>query len=392
MATTMIKDEKDINKTTDQYKEIRTIFAEFCAKNRDCPVIVHGSNEIKALYKIIEKEIIKSKQFEHFELFREIFKFASTLIVVSPDDNEFSEKITSFVNELKIEKIYTATIIFRQLCDIPISTKLGDLEIIEPNLSTNGFKDNLELWGISISDEDAKSATWGRLSFKSYRTIGIEDILFEKLELPLGILSLIMGVDLDPTKIICIIQSLDVNICSAPVPKEPLRTHRYIPEDCGDALKLISDISTESNPSNLKQKILQAIQIFALSRLAHKFEIRFIMVVTSCESLLLSPIDRDYLSLKLSEKTAYLLKTEGEERFELFNRMKIYYGKRSDFIHGKRNKIKMEDTQYIDHIFKSLVFKLLELSAKYKQMDKNDDGSGVENYLDELKFNLSPKK
>lgn len=211
---------------------------------------------------------------------------------------------------------------------------MGNLEIIKPDLGIKGFEDYLELY--KVSREDAESITWGRLSFKSYRTIGTDDVLFESLEFPLLILSLVLGVDLNSTEIGGIIKLQDEKTYqSVQLKKSPgLYCHDYIQKNHEHKLNLISKITTEIRLTNLEKKIVQAIRIFGLSRSAHKLEIRFIMLVTSCESILISKEDRDYLGLKLSEKTAYLLKTKGVERFALFKKMKQYYTNRSRLIHG----------------------------------------------------------
>lgn len=390
MVKIMKKGEKYTNKTTSQDKEILAIFAEIIAKNRDSPFFVNGSDKINELHEIIKKDETISKRLTEFELFQELFNFSSKLIGPPPkDENDISDKFTSFIDELKIEKKYTSTIIFRQLFDIPIGTKLGDLEIIKPDLSINILKEHLEIYGTSL--DDVESVAWGRLCFNSYSTIRIEDILFEKLELPLGILSLIMRVDLDPIETLGLIQSSYGTTYLLGPSKKPMSFSRYIPKIHAKQLKLISKTTLKNNQSKLEKKILQAIQIFSLSRLAHKSEIRFLMIITSCESLLLSSNDRDYLGLRLSEKTAYLLETKGEKRFDLFNLMKKLYTKRSKFIHSGINNIERDDVKTLDYIFEALVFKLLELTATYKKMEQksnNKDTDGVEDHLNNLKFNL----
>lgn len=346
-------------------------------------------DKINELYELQDETILE--HFTETDFLQEVTNFHLISLFVSPkDETEWSERITSFIDGLKIEKTYTSTIIFRQLTGLPIGTKLGDLEIIKPDLSINKLKEHLECCEINL--EDVESISWGRLLFNSHRTIGIEEILFEKLELPLGILSLIMNIDLDPKETLGIIQSPDGIIYFLGSSKKPLSFSRYVPEIYDEKLKLISEITIKSSRSKLEKKILQGIQIFGLSRLAHKFEIRFLMVISSCESLLLSSNDRDYLGLRLSEKTAYLLETDGGKRFNLFKLIKNFYNKRSDFIHSGTNKIKIEDVRNLDDIFEALVFELLELTAKYEKMEQKShdkDKNGIEDYLNNLKFNLS---
>ena len=170
MVKIMKKGEKYTNKTTNQDEEILAIFAEIIAKNRDSPFFVNGSDKINELHEIIKKDETISKRLTEFELFQELFNFSSKLIGAPPkDENDISDKFTSFIDELKIEKKYTSTIIFRQLFDIPIGTKLGDLEIIKPDLSINILKEHLEIYGTSL--DDVESVAWGRLCFNSYSTI-----------------------------------------------------------------------------------------------------------------------------------------------------------------------------------------------------------------------------
>ena len=156
-------------------------------------------------------------------------------------------------------------------------------------------------------------------------------------------------------------------------------------------LDILSNITQKSYSTKLEKKILQSLQIYGLSRVTKQIEIRFLLMISAFESLLLTKNDRDYLGKKLSEKTAFLIEEKHNERLYLYKLMKDYYGKRSSLVHGGKNKIDKSDERTVNEIFEILIFKLLELSKKYDKMEQKysnrpEEKEGIEDLINEYKF------
>lgn len=187
-----------------------------------------------------------------------------------------------------------------------------------------------------------------------------------------------------------IIKSPDVTTTHFLKPEREIRGwSRYSPKVSEKHLEKLSEISVDKKPNRLNQKILQAIYVYGLSRLSRKAEIRFLFLISSFESLLLTENDRDYLGKKISEKTAFLLESDYEKRLELYKLMKNYYGKRSSLIHSGKAKISDSEVRFLEHIFRAVVLKLLELGMSYTKMEQkatSKEQEGVEDYINKLKF------
>jgi len=194
--------------------------------------------------------------------------------------------------------------------------------------------------------------------------VNSRDVFYKMLELPFGILSLIMDFDCDVRDCAGIIRSPDISKVMFLEPQNEIRGwSRYRAEDRAEYLEILSDISLDNKPNRLRQKVLQAIQVFGLSRLSRKPEIRFLLLISSFESLLLTKNDRDYLGKKLSEKTAFLLESEYQKRIDLYKLMKKFYGQRSALVHSGKSKISDMDVRNLENIFRAVVFRILELST-----------------------------
>lgn len=236
-----------------------------------------------------------------------------------------------------------------------------------------------------------KNCSWAKVSFKSHRTIGANESLYDKLALSYSILSIIMNWNLDVKRTIGAIYHPNGTIQFLSPQDHFVGYSHYRGDIFGKYLDIFSIITQKKNPTRLEKKILQAIHIFGLSRLTRKTEIRFLLLISAFESLLLTSNDRDYLGKKLSEKTAFLLEDNLDKRLKLYLLMKKYYGKRSSLVHGGKSKIDEEYERTANLIFESLIFKLLELTKQYDKMEqknpnKSGDKDGVEDLINKLKF------
>jgi hypothetical protein len=153
-----------------------------------------------------------------------------------------------------------------------------------------------------------------------------------------------------------------------------------------------NDIITKSKPNNIELKIKNALRIFELQTSISNNEIRFILLVTCLESLLLAGSDKDYLTWRLAEKTAFLIGKNGKDRKNINDYIKSTYGKRSSFIHGETKKgrddnITISDVYKIQDIVHAVFYKLLEFRREgYTSVKGGEDTKNIDEFIENKKF------
>jgi len=302
---------------------------------------------------------------------------------------ELRKQIKKYIEKLKQEKEYTALLFFNELIGLPIGTKIDCMEIIKEDPNEKYLREYVERW--KKEKLYRNDSSWIQVKFKTRKIIGASSVLYEKLELPISILSMVTHLDLDTRSIAGAMYSPGRRQILFFEPKKSYNWSKYKKEIFGNYLKTMSDITQKARKTKLEKKILQAIQIFWFSKLSKKTEIRFLMIISAFESLLLTENDRDYLGKKLAEKTAFLLGKDYDEKMELYRLIKKYYGIRSKLVHGSITKISGSDEFTAKNIFMDLIFKLLELTKDYNKMEQKDtnkpqDKEGVEDLINRLKF------
>jgi len=341
------------------------------------------------VYEELKKIPELNSNFSDEELRLEVEDFIVDMSFSPPKNgNDLRNKIKKFIENLKREKEYEAIIILNGLSNLPIGLKIYCLEIIEEDKDKKELLDHIEGLEKRKKGKIIKNSSWGKVRFKTYRTQRIGEILFKKLESPYSILSFVMRIDLDVKNTIGVIYPSEKRLVIYLEPFKRWGASKYKKEIFGKYMDILSKM-TQKNPNKLEKKILQAIRIFWLSRLSHKIEIRFLMLISAFESLLLTKNDRDYLGKKLSEKVAFLIESDYKKRINLYKHMKKYYGKRSELVHGGNVKISEEDEMTVENIFRRLLFKLLELSKEYNKMEQKSSKKGkegVEDFINKLKF------
>jgi len=369
---------------------IQESIGKLLSSKLNVPVIAIDKSTINKVFDALKQVPELKAKLSDKELYSEVSEFVTRLTVFPPkNEKELKNRFMEFAEDLEKVKQCEAVILLQGLIDLPVGTRIGCLEIIEEDKSKKELLDH-----IKRLEEKRKiypqTCSWGRVTFKSYRRTRIQEVLFTKLELPCGVLSLIMDMDLDVRDLAGAIYSEDRKRIYFLEPQgEPRGWSKYVSCIVGKYMNVLSAITQKAKPTKLENKILQAIQIFWLSRLSHKTKIRFLMLISAFESLLLTENDRDYLGKKLAEKTTFLLEKDREKRIELYKLMKKYYRKRSGLVHGGNANIEEVDERRAEGIFKRLVFTLLELTAKYDRMEQRtskEDKPGLEDYINELKF------
>ena len=181
----------------------------------------------------------------------------------------------------------------------------------------------------------------------------------------------------------------------------------------------INDIINKTSPTDLEQRITNAIEVYGLIDDNTSLHVSFLLCVIALEGLLLSGNDRDYLGWKLSEKITYLIgESEAwmimffnlppqmtgtishfkekhllEAKIGLSQLVKELYGKRSGFAHSgltdSEESISEEDFQKVDSIRRWIIERLLELSRNgitHLKKGKGIDNDSLDVYIQKLKY------
>lgn len=371
-------------------QEIQNQLADHLSKELNIPVFSVSKELIDKLYEDVRDLPGVEENYSSDELYDEVSDFLSKLIVFQPSSSEELEaRIDGFTSSLQIEKTYEATLILPSVIDLPIGTKIGCLEIAEQGIDDDRFLEYLNY----LTEHESihiEGRSQAKVEFKAFTTVRVTDVLYELLELPFAILSLILEFDLDPRDCVGFVKSADTSKGHFLKPhREIIGWARYHSKRIGEQLDQLSNITLVEKPTRLQRKILQAIQVYGLSRLSRKPEIRFIFLISALESLVLTENDRDYLGKKLAEKIAFVLENEYERRLELYKLMKRYYGKRSSIIHRGDIRISSSEVRTLQGIFRELAFRLLDLSTEYGKMEQKaheDDSEGIEDHINRFKF------
>jgi len=134
--------------------------------------------------------------------------------------------------------------------------------------------------------------------------------------------------------------------------------------------------------SDIDWKIRNTLIIFGIQTSITNEQVRFVLLTTCLESLLLTKSDRGCLRLRLAEKTAFLSKNKG-----IVNEgIKLAYKKRSAFIHADPDTspsktIVEDDLTKMQGTVISILHRLMQFKEQgYSSM------SEVNKYIEELKF------
>lgn len=139
----------------------------------------------------------------------------------------------------------------------------------------------------------------------------------------------------------------------------------------------LTEILTEPE-SEIDRKIGNALLIFEIQTTVIDERVRFILLATCLESLLMGKSDRDYLGWRLAEKSAFLFPTNREA---IYQRVKKAYDMRSGFIHGSNELITKNDRSNLQALIVSILRRLIELENEgFKSIERIDE------YIRTLKF------
>jgi hypothetical protein len=351
------------------------------------PVRVIDTNIIEDLAKIFQQDPDISRLFSEQELWSEVSTFYQKLLIIPPkDDVEFRQRVKEFYQDLTKEKNYTAKFAIPDVYDLPVGVKIANFMVIEPQLHDRDLAVHLNY----LKERNPNlnfNCSWGELQFKSVRTQFIGDILYKELEFPFSILTLMVQKPIDPKETVGAIFS-DRGTVNFIGPFEGGGWTRY-DHSFDRFLTRLSEISQNKSPSKLERKIIRSLELYWLSQSTQKREIQFILLISTLESLLLTKEDRDYLGLKLAEKSAFLLENEQDNRIAVYKEIKRFYNLRSELIHSGSRKIQDSELIRLNGLIKRILFRILDLSILYDQMEiksKEMEIDGIEDTLLKMKF------
>ncbi|MCJ7424381.1 HEPN domain-containing protein [Candidatus Bathyarchaeota archaeon] len=152
-------------------------------------------------------------------------------------------------------------------------------------------------------------------------------------------------------------------------------------------IPILTDIFTKSNPNEIEKKIRNALRIFGIQKSMSNDQVRFVLLITCLESLLMTASDRDYILWKLAEQAAFFL---GGDRRETNEYVRSAYGKRSAFVHGSTSKdglVTRSDIDSAEELAVGLVWKLIDFMKKgYTSIQKHNNAKSIDEYIEEAKF------
>ena len=152
-------------------------------------------------------------------------------------------------------------------------------------------------------------------------------------------------------------------------------------------IPILTDIFVKSNPNEIERKIRNAVRIFGIQTSVKNQQVRFVLLVTCLESLLMTESDKDYLLWKLAEKVTFIL--DGNKK-ELNDYIKKAYNKRSAFIHGSKSEdslVTENDIFNIEGVVSNLVWKMIDFVKNgYTHVQKHNGVKSINEYIEETKF------
>lgn len=141
----------------------------------------------------------------------------------------------------------------------------------------------------------------------------------------------------------------------------------------------------------LDERLHKAIRIYGIATSVRYLDVKFILLCSGLEALMLTPSDKDYLGWKLAERVSFLISKRPSKREEIFELIRELYNKRSRFVHQdekhEEGKITESDYKTMEGVLLSVIWKLIELKRKgYTHIQKDRSGKSVIDYIDKLKF------
>lgn len=154
----------------------------------------------------------------------------------------------------------------------------------------------------------------------------------------------------------------------------------------------LTDILIEQDPSDIETRLRNAVLLLGTGTKTASPEVRYTLLTTALEALLITEDVQQSRGRKLAEKVKFLIETEPEKQTKLFKKVKDgYHLKRSGFLHQtlryKHNHITNGDVKELWGVVSRVFKKLLELRDEgYKQIRKKEGVKTVDKLVEDSKF------
>lgn len=191
------------------------------------------------------------------------------------------------------------------------------------------------------------------------------------------------------------------------------------PKISNNYIKKINLIFNKRNPTELEQRILNAIDIYGQIEPDTPLNVQFLLCIIGLESLLLGKDDRDYLGVKIAEKISFLLadvkwwqkeiykipfhkfskvnnsfvkKHQYDSRIKMNQKVKEFYGKRSKIAHtgvpSSNKPITEDDYEWASNFLRWSIELVLPMTKKYTHIAKNsnNDTKYLDLHFQKLRF------
>ncbi|MBK5447047.1 HEPN domain-containing protein [Peribacillus sp. TH24] len=149
-------------------------------------------------------------------------------------------------------------------------------------------------------------------------------------------------------------------------------------EDFGELLHKRLNFSE----NEIETKVIRALEWFGQSRLELEAPSRFLKLMLAVESLVQTN-SVDPITLTLSERVAFILKTDIEGRISLFSDMKKLYAARSKVVHHGSSNINYDELYSLENIVCDLI-KAFLIEDNWSSKSNTEE---LEQYFTKLKFN-----
>jgi hypothetical protein len=137
------------------------------------------------------------------------------------------------------------------------------------------------------------------------------------------------------------------------------------------------------------EKLSNAMHLFAAATSARYNEVKYVLLCSALEAMLLD--ESDYLGLRLSERAAFLIEKPSKRR-ERFREIYLIYNKRSRIVHQDKD----QPTDLPDSEINNLENLVIRVASALFRLDNDgykyfrDDEKSILNYFDSLKFEGKP--
>jgi hypothetical protein len=139
----------------------------------------------------------------------------------------------------------------------------------------------------------------------------------------------------------------------------------------------------------LQKKLRNAIRLYGVATSARYREVRFILLCSALEALVLTRDDRDYLGWKLAERIAFLI-AKPDDRQSISSYITYAYSKRSRIVHQDKDKeenVSDEDVRKLADVMLKTFWKLVELKKHgFTSLQKMSNEKSVIALIEKLKF------